>query len=113
MVKPSLIAILLALFLAGCDESTPPFIQNALTAPIEVSTTYTNSISTRDTWLPQMIVACGRADADISRMTIKADGRVIHRFGQADIAHMLHSVADARKVIWQVQRHSIVPVTVQ
>ena len=111
MLKRSVITVLFALLVAGCDTITPPFMKNALAAPIEVSIAYTNSVETRDTWLPQMMVACGREGTEISKLTVKSDGRVIHRLDRADIAHMLRSVADPKKVVWQIQRHALVPVS--
>ena len=108
-----LVVFLFALVLEGCHFVLPPFMQNAMAVPLDVMITYSDSASTHDTWQPEMQVACGRQEADITQIIVKTEGRVIHRLTGADVHRMLQSVPDPRKVIWQVQRHSIIPVTMR
>ncbi|SRR6266540_437685 len=110
MVKRRLVTLSFALLLTACDPITPPFMKNALATPIDVTITYTNAVETRDTWQPQMEVACGRDDAQLTSLSVRAGRRVIHHLDQADIGRMLRSVSDPRKVVWEIRLNSIVPV---
>jgi hypothetical protein len=100
-----------ALLLAGCSPITPPFMQNAMTVPIEVTIAYTTASTTHDIWRPQMTVACGREGAEITDLRIKASGHIIHHLSAQDIKRMLRSVPDPRAVVWEIRRTQIVPVS--
>jgi hypothetical protein len=99
-----------ALLLAGCDPISPPFMQNALSVPIEVAIAYTDATQTHDLWQPQMTVACGRADAEILDLTVEASGHTIHHLSAADVRRMLQSVSNPRAVVWEIRRSAITPV---
>ena len=110
-VLPLLVAgSILTFVLGGCDPITPPFMRNGLSGPIEVKTAYSNGVITDDVWQSGMEVACGRKDATIAAMTIKAQGAVIHQLRALDIRRMERSVPDMRKVVWEIRKTEIVPL---
>ena len=88
-------------------------MQNATAAPLDVTISYTNAVVTRDTWRPEMLVACGRADTEITEVIVRSGGRVIHRLSGAEVRRVMQSVPDPRKIVWRIQRHSITPVTLR
>jgi hypothetical protein len=97
--------------IAGCDPVYPFFVRNGLsmsvTARINMNgTDWEHSLRPGER-LP--LIVEGPSDT-IERITLLSDGRVLYDFDKRALDELQKSVADPRKVTWEIQPNGLVPV---